>query len=172
MFAEKTELSPSPAAESGAGTSVIDIRAAGGARTETPPELAEKRRQKAETLAIIDSAVTSLSAPLLTTSDLARARRARRAAEHCLRLRDASGTVWWNAVFHQVLTSRCPNRRMNELLAEELATLQAASGSTDPDWAALTRALLEHATLLRLAQSSPGSGQIGRLMRAHGRTCC
>lgn len=173
MFVEKTELSQSAATQSGAtGTSVIDIGASGAAQAGTAVDLAEGRRQMLETLAIIDSAATSLSAPLLTSADLSSARRAHRAVERCLRLRDAAGTAWWNAMFHQILTSRCPNRRMSELLAEELAILRVAGGPARPDWAELARAVREHATLLRLAQSCPGSSEIGRLMRAHLRTCC
>lgn len=173
MFVEKTELSQPAATRSGAtGTLVIDIGASGATRAGTTADLAEGRRQMLETLAIIDSAATSLSAPLLTSADLSSARRAHRAVERCMLLRDAAGTAWWNAVFHQILTSRCPNRRMSELLAEELATLQMTSGPTAPDWAEMARAAREHATLLWLAQSCPGSGEIGQLMRAHWRTCC
>ena len=168
MFVEKTELSRQAAT----GTSVIDIGASGAAPAGTAVDLAAEHRRILETLAIIDSAATSLSAPLLTSADLSTIRRAHRAAERCLGLRDAAGTTWWNAVFHQILTSRCPNRRMSELLAEELAMLQAASGPAAPDWAELARVAREHATLLRLAQSCPGSSEIGRLMRAHWRTCC
>lgn len=172
MFAEKTQLSQPAAGCGAAGTSVIDAGACGAARTGTAAYRAAGHRQLLETLAIIDSAATSLSAPLLTGADLARARRAHRAAERCARPRDATGTAWWNAVFHQILTSRCPNRRMTELLAEELAVLHAAGQPTAPDWAELARAMRDHATLLRLAQSCPDSGEIGRLMRAHWRTCC
>lgn len=173
MFTEKTELSRTAGTERGAaGTSVIDIDASGVARAGDAANLADGRRQMLEALAIIDSAATSLSAPLLTSADLASARRAHRAAERCVRPRDAAGTAWWNGMFHQILTSRCPNRRMSELLAEELAVLQAASEPTAPDWAELAQAMMEHATLLRLAQSRPRSGEIARLMRAHWRTCC
>jgi DNA-binding GntR family transcriptional regulator len=135
-------------------------------------DLAEEQSQMLETLAIIDSAATSLSAPLLTRADLAWALYAHRAAQRCVAPRDAVGAARWNAVFHQILTSRCPNRRMTELLAEELAMLNAASGPPAPDWAELARAMADHATLLRLAQSCPWSSEIGRLMRAHRRTCC
>jgi DNA-binding GntR family transcriptional regulator len=174
MFVEKTELTqPAAATGSGAvGTSVIGVGAFGATWPGTDAGLADERRPMLEALAIIESAATSLSAPLLTSADLALARCAHRAAERCVQPRDAAGTAWWNAVFHQILTSRCPNRRMTELLAEELAILHAASGPSVPDWAELARAMREHATLLQLAQSSPGSSQIGRLMRAHWRTCC
>jgi DNA-binding GntR family transcriptional regulator len=174
MFVEKTQLSqPTAATECGAvGTSVIDVGVSGTTWARADADLAHGRRSMLEALAIIDSAATSLSAPLLTSADLALARRAHRAAERCLQPRDAAGTAWWNTVFHQILTSRCPNRRMSELLAEELAILHAASGPAVPDWAELAQAMREHATLLQLAQSCPGSSRIGRLMRAHWRTCC
>lgn len=79
--------------------------------------------------------------------------------------------IYLVADFHDVLR-RCPNRRLRDLLTEELVMLQAAGGPASPDWAALACAVQEHARLMQPARSCPGSSEISRLLRTHWQACC
>lgn len=155
--------------------SVIDASAA-GTRPCCPAgvpglDSAVTRRRMLETLAIIDAAATSLSSPFLTPADLAAALSAHEAAAGCLTSRDVPGLARQSAALHQLLSSRCPNRHLLELLTEELVLVQAVSEPEAPNWRSLAGAVEEHAQLLRLVQASPGSHRIGRLLRTHRQSC-
>jgi DNA-binding GntR family transcriptional regulator len=143
----------------------------GGRARGQRPTVGKARDRILETVAIIDSAATSLSAPLLTPADIDSARRAHEAAARYLSVRDEAGVASSSASFHQILNSRCPNRRLRELLGEGLALLDTVSRPAAADWAALARAAAEHARLMELVRSCPESAAISQLLRSHWQAC-
>jgi DNA-binding GntR family transcriptional regulator len=176
MAIEKTDLPRTTRTRRhGGGLPLVEISGAhtrrGGRATCQWPTARETRDRILETVAIIDSAATSFSAPLLTSADIDLARHAHEAAAWYLSVRDEAGMASSSTSFHQILNSRCPNRRLRELLGEGLALLHTAGPQAAADWDTLARAIDEHAQLMELVQSCPESAAIGQLLRTHWQAC-
>ncbi|MGA7206706.1 MAG: GntR family transcriptional regulator [Specibacter sp.] len=121
-----------------------------------------------QTLAIVEGAATALSAPLVTPSDIARARAVNAQMRDCLEHFDPVRFTALNQEFHSVLFENCPNPHILDLVHRGWNRLQALRNSTFsyvPGRA--LESVAEHEELLRLLESDAGADAIERAARAH-----
>lgn len=125
-------------------------------------------RSTMEVLGLLEGRATAVSAPLLTTADLGRARSLNRSMEETLHDFDPQRFTALNQQFHQTLTCRCSNRRLNALVAAEwdrLGQLRASTFSFIPGRASAS--VEEHDRLIGLLEARASPEEIERASRAH-----
>lgn len=121
-----------------------------------------------QTLSIIEGAATSLSAPLLTVDDLARARSVNTAMTASLDDLDPHAFTEQNLQFHSVLFEHCPNPHILDLVHRGWKRMNALRDSTFsfvPGRA--RRSVEEHESLLQLIESGADSITLELAARAH-----
>lgn len=121
-----------------------------------------------QTLSIVEGAATALSAPLITPSDIARARVINAAMRECLDHFDPVRFTALNLKFHSVLFESCPNPHILELVHRGWNRLQALRSSTFsyvPGRA--QESVAEHEELLALLESGATAETVERAARAH-----
>ncbi|WP_434620206.1 GntR family transcriptional regulator [Arthrobacter sp. A5] len=121
-----------------------------------------------QTLSIVEGAATALSAPLITASDIARARAVNAAMRECLAHFDPISFTALNLEFHSVLFENCPNPHILDLVHRGWNRLQALRSSTFnyvPGRA--SESVAEHEALLQLLESGAGADDVERAARAH-----
>lgn len=125
-------------------------------------------RSTMEVLGLLEGRATAVSAPRLTAADLDRARSLNRAMKEMLQHFDPQRFTDLNQQFHQTLTCRCPNQRLNTLVAAEwdrLGQLRASTFSFIPGRAGAS--VEEHDRLLGLLEAEASPEEIERASRAH-----
>ncbi|WP_432828616.1 FCD domain-containing protein [Dactylosporangium sp. CA-092794] len=134
------------------------------------------RDRIAETVAVLESAVTALSAPSLTPADLQAARHTNRqlaeVVERGVADTAAEASTLINA-FHERLSLRCANARMVELLGEEMTLLRALDAGAAPlSSARLRRIVEEHEDIVNQIEADPAASTMPYMLRTHrGHTC-
>lgn len=121
-----------------------------------------------QTLSIVEGAATALSAPLITASDIARARAVNTEMRACLDNFDPVRFTALNLEFHSVLFENCPNPHILDLVHRGWNRLQALRSSTFsyvPGRA--SESVAEHDALLVLLESGAPVEDIERAARAH-----
>jgi len=119
-------------------------------------------------LAIVESAATALSAPHLTTDDLAAATALNDRMRACLDQLDPVEFTRLNHEFHEVLASRCPNPSLTDLVTKgwaQLATIRDSTFSFVP--ARAHASVAEHDQLLAMIRGRSGTEWIEHCARAH-----
>lgn len=114
-----------------------------------------------QTLGLLEAGATALAAPHITAGDLAEARRLNRAMQEQLDHLVPQEFTALNQEFHTVLTRRCPNARLLELVRAEWARLDNLRGSTFsvvPERAVTS--VREHDALIRLLEASADPSQV------------
>ena len=121
-----------------------------------------------QTLAIVEGAATALSAPLITASDIARAREINHQMRQCLEHFDPVRFTGLNRQFHSVLFENCPNPHILELVHRGWNRLQALRASTFSYVPGRAReSVAEHETILQLLENGAGAGALEHAARAH-----
>lgn len=121
-----------------------------------------------QTLSIVEGAATALSAPLITASDIARARDVNAAMRECLNHFDPVRFTALNLKFHSILFENCPNPHILDLVHRGWNRLQALRSSTFnyvPGRA--QESVAEHEALLQLLESGANADSVERAARAH-----
>ncbi|GAA4661067.1 GntR family transcriptional regulator [Arthrobacter cryoconiti] len=121
-----------------------------------------------QTLSIVEGAATALSAPLITPSDLARARAVNAEMRACLEHFDPIRFTALNLEFHSVLFENCPNPHILDLVHRGWNRLQALRSSTFsyvPGRA--QQSVGEHEALLQLLEHGASFEEIEHAARAH-----
>ena len=121
-----------------------------------------------QTLSLVEGFATALSAPLLTTADLGRARDINEAMTVSLDTFDPETFTRQNRDFHSVLFGHCPNGHVLDLVHRgwaRLATLRASTFSFVPGRAA--ESVREHERLLALIEAGAGARDIEFCARDH-----
>ncbi|ALV47487.1 GntR family transcriptional regulator [Arthrobacter alpinus] len=121
-----------------------------------------------QTLSIVEGAATALSAPLITGSDIARARTINAQMRECLNNFDPVRFTALNQQFHSVLFENCPNPHILDLVHRGWNRLQALRSSTFsyvPGRA--SESVAEHEALLQILESGAPVEDIERAARAH-----
>ncbi len=121
-----------------------------------------------QTLSIVEGAATALSAPLITGSDIARARAVNAAMRESLAHFDPIRFTALNLEFHSVLFENCPNPHILDLVHRGWNRLQALRSSTFnyvPGRAG--ESVAEHEALLKLLESGAKADDVERAARAH-----
>lgn len=121
-----------------------------------------------QTLALVEGAATALSAPLITPTDIARARTINASMRACLENFDPLQFTALNQEFHSVLFENCPNPHVLELVHRGWNRLKALRSSTFSYVPGRARdSVAEHEELLRLVESGAAADEIERAARAH-----
>ena len=121
-----------------------------------------------QTLSIVEGAATALSAPLITASDIARARAVNAAMRESLDHFDPVRFTALNLEFHSVLFENCPNPHILDLVHRGWNRLQALRSSTFSYVPGRAReSVAEHEALLQLIESAAGAEAIESAARAH-----
>lgn len=121
-----------------------------------------------QTLSIVEGAATALSAPLITGSDIARARAINAQMRECLNHFDPVRFTALNQEFHSVLFENCPNPHILDLVHRGWNRLQALRSSTFsyvPGRA--SESVAEHEALLQILESGAPTEDVERAARAH-----
>ncbi|PYI69661.1 GntR family transcriptional regulator [Arthrobacter livingstonensis] len=121
-----------------------------------------------QTLSIVEGAATALSAPLITASDIARARAVNAAMRESLDHFDPIRFTALNLEFHSVLFENCPNPHILDLVHRGWNRLQALRSSTFSYVPGRAKeSVAEHEALLALLESGAGADDVERAARAH-----
>ncbi|WP_196839840.1 GntR family transcriptional regulator [Arthrobacter sp. CAN_A1] len=121
-----------------------------------------------QTLSIIEGAATALSAPLIDSVAIARARAVNGEMRECLEHFDPVRFTALNQDFHSILFEHCPNPHILDLVHRgwnRLATLRSSTFRFVP--ARARESVQEHDALLRLIESDAGADTIERAARQH-----
>lgn len=120
-----------------------------------------------ETLALLESAATAQAAAHLTTDDIAAARAINAAMADAIDGLDRAAYVGLHDEFHAVLTSRCPNTHLSQMVAKERARLQRVRIATLALGVGGRQDIDAHDEILRLIESGSPSDRIEDCSRAH-----
>lgn len=121
-----------------------------------------------QTLSIVEGAATALSAPMISTADIARARAVNTKMRECLADFDPILFTALNLDFHRILFENCPNPHILDLVHRGWNRLQALRSSTFsyvPGRA--QQSVAEHDALLALIESGAGGDEVEHAARAH-----
>jgi DNA-binding GntR family transcriptional regulator len=121
-----------------------------------------------QTLSIVEGAATALSAPLISGTDIARARAVNEEMRECLEHFDPVRFTQLNQDFHSVLFEHCPNPHILDLVHRgwnRLASLRSSTFRFVPGRA--RDSVNEHEGLLQLIESGADSEQIEKAARLH-----
>lgn len=128
----------------------------------------EQYRYSMETLGILEGAATAQSAAHLTAKELAEARELNAKLEESLENFDPETFTAVNHQFHQILACRCPNHRLNDLIAvewERLNHLRTSTFSFVPNRARAS--VHEHYHILHLIETHAPADAIEKAVREH-----
>ncbi|MDG3017018.1 GntR family transcriptional regulator [Speluncibacter jeojiensis] len=128
----------------------------------------DEYRWTMETLAIVESAATGYSAPLLDRAARARARAINDEMRACLARFDPEEFTALNARFHQELCAQCPNPHLLDLVGRGWARLTVLRSSTFvfvPGRA--EESVAEHDRILDLIEAEAPRAEIESAARAH-----
>jgi DNA-binding GntR family transcriptional regulator len=121
-----------------------------------------------QTLAVVEGIATSLSAPFITPSDIARARAINEEMIACLEHFDPPRFTQLNLDFHSVLFENCPNPHILDLVHRGWNRMKVLRDSTFSFVPGRARESVdEHEALLRLIESGADDLQIEMTARAH-----
>ncbi|MDF9276911.1 GntR family transcriptional regulator [Arthrobacter sp. EH-1B-1] len=121
-----------------------------------------------QTLSIVEGAATALSAPLIDSAAVARARAVNKEMHDCLDHFDPVRFTRLNQDFHSVLFEHCPNPHILDLVHRgwnRLATLRSSTFRFVPGRA--RESVSEHEDLLQLIESDADADTIERAARRH-----
>jgi DNA-binding GntR family transcriptional regulator len=121
-----------------------------------------------QTLSIIEGAATALSAPLIDSVAIARARAVNAEMRDCLEHFDPVRFTALNQDFHSVLFEHCPNPHILDLVHRgwnRLASIRASTFRFVPGRA--HESVDEHEALLRLIESNADADTIEQAARRH-----
>lgn len=121
-----------------------------------------------QTLSIVEGAATALSAPLVDSAAIARARTINDEMRECLDHFDPVRFTSLNQDFHSVLFENCPNPHILDLVHRgwnRLASLRSSTFRFVPGRA--RESVREHETLLQLIESNADADTIERTARQH-----
>jgi DNA-binding GntR family transcriptional regulator len=121
-----------------------------------------------QTLSIVEGAATALSAPLISGTDIARARAVNEEMRECLEHFDPVRFTQLNQDFHSVLFEHCPNPHILDLVHRgwnRLASLRSSTFRFVPGRA--RDSVNEHEGLLQLIESGADAEQIEKAARLH-----
>ena len=121
-----------------------------------------------QTLSIVEGAATALSAPMITETDIARARAVNTKMRECLDDFDPVLFTSLNLDFHSILFENCPNPHILDLVHRGWNRLQALRSSTFsyvPGRA--QESVAEHEALLALIEGGAGPDDVEHAARAH-----
>jgi DNA-binding GntR family transcriptional regulator len=121
-----------------------------------------------QTLSIIEGAATSLSAPYITSDDVARARSVNGAMAASLDDFDPHAFTQLNLRFHAILFEHCPNPHILDLVHRGWSRMNALRDSTFSFVPGRARqSVAEHEALLALIESGADADDLERAARAH-----
>jgi DNA-binding GntR family transcriptional regulator len=121
-----------------------------------------------QTLSIVEGAATALSAPLVDSAAIARARTINDEMRECLDHFDPVRFTSLNQDFHSVLFENCPNPHILDLVHRgwnRLASLRSSTFRFVPGRA--RESVREHEALLQLIESNADADTIERAARQH-----
>ncbi|GAA1111285.1 GntR family transcriptional regulator [Arthrobacter flavus] len=121
-----------------------------------------------QTLSIIEGAATALSAPLIDSVAVARARAVNAQMRECLDHFDPVRFTALNQEFHSILFEHCPNPHILDLVHRgwnRLAALRSSTFRFVPGRA--KESVLEHEALLKLIESAADADTIEHAARSH-----
>jgi DNA-binding GntR family transcriptional regulator len=121
-----------------------------------------------QTLSIVEGAATALSAPLIDSVAIARARAVNAEMRHCLEHFDPVRFTQLNQDFHSVLFEYCPNPHILDLVHRgwnRLASLRSSTFRFVPGRA--RESVDEHESLLKLIESGADADEIEKAARRH-----
>lgn len=121
-----------------------------------------------QVLAVLEGVATAESAPMLTESDLARARELNERMRELLSDPNPLGFTQLNREFHEALCLRCPNTHLRAMVEREwsrLDMIRRTTFSLVPGRA--EDSVVEHDRLLRLIAAEASREEIERTARAH-----
>jgi DNA-binding GntR family transcriptional regulator len=121
-----------------------------------------------QTLALVEGAATSMAAPSIRPTDIARAREINERMIECLEHFDPHRFTELNLEFHSVLFEHCPNPHILDLVHRGWARLTVLRDSTFSFVPGRARAsVMEHEELLRQLESGAPAADIESAARAH-----
>ncbi|WP_406635587.1 GntR family transcriptional regulator [Pseudarthrobacter quantipunctorum] len=121
-----------------------------------------------QTLSIVEGAATALSAPLIDTVAIARARVVNEQMRECLNHFDPVRFTRLNQDFHSILFEHCPNPHILDLVHRgwnRLAALRSSTFRFVPGRA--HESVNEHEALLQLIESGAAADEIEKAARLH-----
>ena len=128
----------------------------------------EQYRYSMEALGILEGAATAQSAAHLTAKELAEARELNAKLEESLENFDPETFTAVNHQFHQILACRCPNQRLNDMIAvewERLNHLRTSTFSFVPNRARAS--VNEHYQILNLIETHAPADAVEKAVREH-----
>ncbi|TLM83057.1 GntR family transcriptional regulator [Pseudarthrobacter sp. NamE5] len=121
-----------------------------------------------QTLSIVEGAATALSAPLIDSVAIARARSLNEEMRECLAHFDPVRFTQLNQEFHSVLFEHCPNPHILDLVHRGWNRLAALRSSTFRFVPGRARdSVEEHENLLKLIETGADADQIEKAARLH-----
>ncbi|UKA66461.1 GntR family transcriptional regulator [Arthrobacter sp. FW306-05-C] len=121
-----------------------------------------------QTLSIVEGAATALSAPLIDSAAVARARAVNQEMRECLEHFDPVRFTQLNQDFHSVLFEHCPNPHILDLVHRgwnRLASLRSSTFRFVPGRA--RDSVEEHENLLKLLETGADADAIEKAARLH-----
>lgn len=122
-----------------------------------------------ETMAVMEAYATALSIPYMTEEDLAEAHKLNDQMRESLKgTFDPRRFTTLNNQFHRILTQRCPNHRLFDLLEREwdrISIIRRSAFAFDPKYS--TRSVDEHDEILKLIEEGAPSVDVELLVREH-----
>lgn len=128
----------------------------------------EQYRYSMEALGILEGAATAQSAAHLTAAELAQARELNDKLEESLANFDPETFTAVNHQFHQILACKCPNERLNDMIAvewERLNHLRTSTFSFVPNRARAS--VNEHHHILHLIETHAPAEAVEKAVREH-----
>jgi len=121
-----------------------------------------------QTLSIVEGAATALSAPLIDSAAVARARAVNQEMRECLEHFDPVRFTQLNQDFHSVLFEHCPNPHILDLVHRGWNRLAALRSSTFRFVPGRARdSVEEHENLLKLIETGADADAIEKAARLH-----
>ena len=120
-----------------------------------------------ETLAVLESAATAQAAAHLTADDIMAARTLNDAMATAIDGLDRATFVVLHDEFHALLTSRCPNTHLIQMVSRERARLQRVRMATLALGVGGRQDIDDHDEILRLIESRAPADQVEDLSRGH-----
>ena len=121
-----------------------------------------------QTLSIVEGAATALSAPLIDSAAVARARTVNQEMRECLEHFDPVRFTQLNQDFHSVLFEHCPNPHILDLVHRGWNRLAAIRSSTFRFVPGRARdSVEEHENLLKLIETGADADAIEKAARLH-----
>lgn len=128
----------------------------------------EEYREIMQTEAVLEGLAAGMSAALLTSADIARARAVNRRMDEAYRAGDFHGYNEGSLEFHGILRAPCPNRHLRDMLDRGQSRVAAVRASVVGYRGTLAvRLSEEHEHMLDRIEAGAPAHEIEALMRAH-----